>query len=78
MRWRPTNQKSAQARARTKTPATTIPAIAPLEREIPWWEGEGEEVEEGVDSSGTFSPGWSIISELFIEVSWAASENVAF
>jgi hypothetical protein len=32
------------------------------------------EVDEGVDSSGTFSPGWSMMSELFIEASWAASE----
>jgi hypothetical protein len=74
VRWRPTNQKSAQASARTSTPATTIPAIAPLERERLWWEEEGEAVEEGVLSSGTFSPGCSIMSELFMEASWAASE----
>jgi hypothetical protein len=74
VRWRPTNQKSAQAKARTSTPATTIPTIAPLERERLWWEDEGVEVEEGVLSFGTLSPGWSMMSELFIEASWAASE----
>jgi len=32
----PTNQNNAQARASTTTPATTIPAMAPLERDTPW------------------------------------------
>lgn len=36
------------------------------------------EEEVGVASSGTFSPGCNIMSELFMEFNWAWREKVAF
>lgn len=91
VRWRPTNQKSAQARASTATPATTIPAIAPPERVTPCLvaagevctvdvvgDGVDEEVSEKVDSAGIGSLGWSIIVARWIESSWSWRLSVLF